>query len=146
MPDSMRIAVSFVALLGATMTLWSLFDGRAGNLMFDGASFCRCFCVLCFYWTCIFISTSLIFMCNICIHILYSAQYVHFLTSTRSSLTIDRPFITFHIPSPAIIPALLPVRLESAYSRPCVFQSCVQCCINRNNRSPGREMVGRRRR
>lgn len=49
MPQLMRLAVSFIALLGATMTLWSLFDGRAGNLMFDGASFFLYSCVIFVY-------------------------------------------------------------------------------------------------
>lgn len=37
----MGVAVSVVAATGATTILWSLWDGRAGNLMFDGASFCE---------------------------------------------------------------------------------------------------------
>lgn len=36
----MGIAISIVAITGATTILWSLWDGRAGNLMFDGASLC----------------------------------------------------------------------------------------------------------
>ncbi|KAF8515879.1 Shr3 amino acid permease chaperone [Gautieria morchelliformis] len=38
-PHGMGVAVTAVALTGATSILWSLWDGRAGNLMFDGASF-----------------------------------------------------------------------------------------------------------
>lgn len=40
-PREMGVAVSVVAVTGATTILWSLWDGRAGNLMFDGASFCN---------------------------------------------------------------------------------------------------------
>ncbi len=34
--------VAAAATLGAVTILWSLRDGEAGNLMFDGASICEC--------------------------------------------------------------------------------------------------------
>ncbi|KAF8831452.1 hypothetical protein HHX47_DHR1000439 [Lentinula edodes] len=37
-PAQIQYAVAAVVLLGATTILWSLRDGRAGNLMFDGGS------------------------------------------------------------------------------------------------------------
>ncbi|KAJ3932026.1 MAG: Shr3 amino acid permease chaperone [Lentinula lateritia] len=37
-PAQIQYAVATVALLGATTILWSLRDGRAGNLMFDGGN------------------------------------------------------------------------------------------------------------
>lgn len=40
-PQELGIAISIVAVTGATTILWSLWDGRAGNLMFDGASLCN---------------------------------------------------------------------------------------------------------
>src|SRR5882724_10968025 len=40
-PREMGITVSAVAVTGVMTILWSLWDGRAGNLMFDGASFCE---------------------------------------------------------------------------------------------------------
>ncbi|KIJ44184.1 hypothetical protein M422DRAFT_252200 [Sphaerobolus stellatus SS14] len=39
-PQWMAVTVGGVALTGVATTLWSLLDGRAGNLMFDGASVC----------------------------------------------------------------------------------------------------------
>ncbi len=35
--------IAAAATLGAVMILWSLGDGEAGNLMFDGASICELF-------------------------------------------------------------------------------------------------------
>ena len=35
--------VAATAMLGAVMILWSLRDGEAGNLMFDGGSICELF-------------------------------------------------------------------------------------------------------
>ncbi|KAJ3908581.1 hypothetical protein F5879DRAFT_316830 [Lentinula edodes] len=40
-PAQIQYAVAAVVLLGATTILWSLRDGRAGNLMFDGGSICK---------------------------------------------------------------------------------------------------------
>jgi len=37
-PAQIQYAVASIILLGATTILWSLRDGRAGNLMFDGGS------------------------------------------------------------------------------------------------------------
>ena len=40
-PPQLAYVYAAVALLGATTILWSLRDGRAGNLMFDGGSICE---------------------------------------------------------------------------------------------------------
>lgn len=39
-PPQLAYVYAGVALVGATTILWSLRDGRAGNLMFDGGSIC----------------------------------------------------------------------------------------------------------
>lgn len=40
MPASLAYVPAALAALGASTILWSLRDGEAGNLMFDGASIC----------------------------------------------------------------------------------------------------------
>jgi hypothetical protein len=42
MPGWLSGAFAAVVTLGGTTLLWSLGDGRAGNIMFDGASVCEC--------------------------------------------------------------------------------------------------------
>ncbi|KZS98916.1 hypothetical protein SISNIDRAFT_480508 [Sistotremastrum niveocremeum HHB9708] len=37
-PSEMAFVLAGITTFGATVILWSLFDGRAGNLMFDGGS------------------------------------------------------------------------------------------------------------
>ncbi|KAF8520170.1 ER membrane protein SH3-domain-containing protein, partial [Hysterangium stoloniferum] len=48
-PFGMGVAIGAVAFTGSATTLWSLWDGRAGNLMFDGASFFLYGIALCAY-------------------------------------------------------------------------------------------------
>ncbi len=40
-PPGVGYVVAATATLGAVMILWSLRDGEAGNLMFDGGSICE---------------------------------------------------------------------------------------------------------
>jgi hypothetical protein len=40
-PVEILYFLSAVVVLGATTILWSLGDGQAGNLMFDGGSICE---------------------------------------------------------------------------------------------------------
>lgn len=42
MPPTLLYVYGAVALVGASTLMWSLFDGNAGNLMFDGGSICTC--------------------------------------------------------------------------------------------------------
>lgn len=48
-PEQIQYTVAAIVLLGATTILWSLRDGRAGNLMFDGGSICESTLVM-FNW------------------------------------------------------------------------------------------------
>ena len=41
-PPQLAYVYGGVAVIGAATILWSLRDGRAGNLMFDGGSICEC--------------------------------------------------------------------------------------------------------
>ena len=41
-PPQLPYLYAAVAVLGGVTILWSLRDGRAGNLMFDGGSICAC--------------------------------------------------------------------------------------------------------
>jgi len=42
MPVTLAYVYAAVAFIGGATILWSLRDGRAGNLMFDGGSICEC--------------------------------------------------------------------------------------------------------
>ena len=145
-PSEILYFLSAVVILGGTTILWSLNDGEAGNLMFDGGSICKLILYLSNFPLPIY-TPQVLFGTAI-------AMYLHSVlpstfTVPAPSLSVlirCRPIRKIQFAPSASAEGPLSARIEACYTRASLQQPHLQCRPYRCPRPPGWAVLGRERR